>query len=137
MLVEALTSISSPSPMPAAATARCSAVVPLVTAIPYLQPTKAAKRSSNSGIATPNEPEISPRRSAATTAAISASPTSGSWTGIRSANIYLIQFIAEERPLLDGHALHVLDHAHRMDAVHEGDGIARAQRDCVKLSAVI
>ncbi len=37
--VEALISTSSPGPIPAADTANCRAVVPLVTATPYLQPT--------------------------------------------------------------------------------------------------
>jgi hypothetical protein len=70
--------------MPAARTASSSAVVPLLVAIPSAQPTYVANSVSNSRSASPNEPETSPRRSAATTSEISASRMSGSKTGIRA-----------------------------------------------------
>ena len=65
MLVHALTRTSSPGPIPAAATARWRAVVPLDVAMPCLHPQYRANSSSNDRKASPNDPEISPRRSAA------------------------------------------------------------------------
>ena len=82
MFVLALTNISSPGPRPAACTAKCKADVPLLTAMPCRHPQYAANLFSNSSRATPKEPDISPRRRAATTASISSSSMSGSKTGI-------------------------------------------------------
>jgi hypothetical protein len=74
MFVLALTSTSLPGSSSSAATARCRAVVPLVTATPCLAPTKSANSRSNAGMFSPNEPEISPARTASATAWTSSSP---------------------------------------------------------------
>jgi len=76
----------------------------------------------------PNEPEISPRLTAAATAWASSSPMNGSYTGITG-------FMVSERrapgpphplegPLLDAQRLEVLNHLDRVDAVDQDNRVA-------------
>ena len=130
MLVLALTSTSSPGPTPAARTASCSAVVPLVTATRAGNPRTPRTRSRSRADACPKEPEISPRRERGDTASMSASPMSGSKTGINALpRLHFVLGVAEEWPLLDADRLHVFDYADRVRAVDQHDGVAGAQDD--------
>ena len=68
---------SSPGPTPSASSDRCSAAVPLESAIACFAPVYAAKRSSSSAV---RGPVVShPERIVSATASISSSPTAGGW----------------------------------------------------------
>ena len=79
-------------------------------------------------ISAPNEPEISPRRTASATAATSSSPMYGSKTGITDgSDDDLVLLVAEERALLHGQRLEVLDHPDRVDSRGRGRSRRRAR----------
>ena len=75
--------------MPSPIRARCSAIVPLHTAIPYLQPQYSANCRSNSLTNLPEE-DIQPVETASVTYLSSLPASKGSQTGINAIAYYLI-----------------------------------------------